>query len=85
MKPLVHDPNKKWDAESDQAKSDSFHPPEPSRRVKCQHCGKQFQSSEMFWGTKAEVRTYGPIWWCPTPKCDGAGYGFDIFDAETLQ
>ena len=19
-----------------------------------------------------------PLWWCPTPQCDGAGLGFDI-------
>ena len=26
--------------------------------------------------------TAAPLWWCPTPSCDGAGVGFDIQPVE---
>lgn len=74
----VLDPNSK------QARRDQFKPPETPVFVRCLHCGEQYMSDKMFFGTKAEIMTWkgAPLWFCPTEYCDGAGYGFDIKDVK---
>jgi hypothetical protein len=32
----------------------------------------------MVYGDKAGCSADTGIWWCPTPGCDGAGFGFDV-------
>jgi len=54
---------------------DPFQPPAGSRPVKCEYCGEIYESKEMFWDSECE------IWVCRNwPKCNGAGYGVDIYD-----
>ena len=76
---LEHDPAVAFDPSGEEARSDAMRPPDLAVQSKCLHCGKVFSSSSMIWGTKEGVRALGPIWWCPTPLCDGAGFGYDIF------
>lgn len=58
---------------------DGFAPPSNVRDVTCLHCGKTYRSDAM----RFEERRFPvKLWWCATPDCDGAGYNFDIFDAD---
>lgn len=60
--------------------SDPYQPPTPPERVKCLHCEKEYISDEMKWDG-----VHG-FWSCKYfPKCDGAGYGVDIFDVDFEQ
>ena len=49
---------------------------EPNKEVRCIHCGKQFKMLDMVF--EYRFGESEPLWWCPKPTCDGAGYGFDI-------
>lgn len=74
---------------------DSFAPPEVSVKVKCRHCGQVYQSSEMVLTYRpqfqhpmvmmlgSDVDVLEPLWWCKNFRCDGAGYGIDIFPATS--
>ena len=54
---------------------DPFGPPAGVVLVECLHCERRFRSSEM-------VQAEG-LWWCKHyPACDGAGFGFDIFEVH---
>lgn len=57
------------------AQRDQFRP-KGARQVKCNHCGQTYAENEAVWGKR---RGYGPLWWCKTPNCTGAGIGWDIF------
>jgi hypothetical protein len=62
---------------------DPFGPPETPIRVRCLHCGDVYMSDEM----KHEERKFSPgarLWYCRNPDCDGAGFGFDILDADAM-
>ena len=52
---------------------DPFGPPDENIRVICLHCGKEYDSKDMFHD--------GEFWRCGTPDCDGAGFGFDVYPA----
>ena len=67
------------------AKRDQFAPPADSIEIGCSHCGGVFQSRDMKYNKGNRYRTThgGPIWWCPNPKCDGAGIGFDLFPTDS--
>jgi len=56
------------------AMHDPFGPPSPPRLVRCLHCDQTYMSSLMQWRDGC--------WSCGTPGCGGAGYHFDIFDAD---
>jgi hypothetical protein len=62
---------------------DPFGPPEVSVEVECLHCGQQYDSYLIEWRieTDAEGKQHG-FWCCPTPDCDGKGFGFDIFPTD---
>lgn len=66
------------DPNSRRARTDTFAPPDPPRECECWHCGQRFMSSDMQWGRKEGMWSATPIWWCPTPLCSGAGFGFDV-------
>ena len=53
---------------------DPFRPPSSQVLVRCLHCDQVYPSSEMVY----EERFGQALWWCKTPGCSGAGYGFDI-------
>jgi hypothetical protein len=63
--------------------ADPFHPPEISIEVECIHCGKQYDSYLIEWreSTSPEGVLQG-FWCCPTPGCDGLGFGFDILPTD---
>ncbi len=55
---------------------DPFQPPW-SRSVRCDVCKQIYQSEEMWYDTPSE------LWVCRDwPKCRGAGYQIDIYDAK---
>ena len=62
-----------------EAREDPFGPPAVPVDVECLHCGERYSSGEM------ESRRWADgirRWSCPTPGCDGAGFGFDIHRVE---
>lgn len=61
-----------------EALDDPFGPPLERCKVVCIHCERHFMSSEMVY----ETRKGFTGWFCPSPKCDGAGYGMDIWDEK---
>jgi hypothetical protein len=68
-------------------RDDPFAPPQPPMRVCCLHCGNEFDSDEIVYRPRPNI--HGPIehgmtgdWCCPTPGCDGVGYGFDIVPSD---
>ena len=63
--------------------NDPFHPPEIPTEVSCLHCGKEYDSSLIQWRveTDADGKPHG-FWCCPTPGCDGMGFGFDILPTD---
>ena len=69
---MPHDPN-----------SDPFRPPEIPTEVGCLHCQQVYESYLIEWreqvGPDGEMRGF---WCCPTPGCDGAGFGFDILPTD---
>jgi|GEM_PF-5773174 len=65
---------KDYDELPPEALDDPFKPPIPPRLVWCLHCEQTYMSSLMKW--------VDGLWRCGMPGCDGAGYCFDIFDAD---
>lgn len=82
IKWLEHNPRRKWDRNSKRAKRDTFGPPAEAVEVYCLHCGLEYSSDDMIWGTKEGVHSLTPLWWCATPWCDGAGFGKDLFPVK---
>lgn len=69
---------------------DMMGPPDPPVPVHCWHCGMNYSSAKIAWGRKlgmcAGLNGDDPIWWCPTPRCDGGGFRHDIWpDADDYQ
>jgi hypothetical protein len=61
---------------SDDGSKDGMGPPKKPILVRCEHCGKEYMSDKM----KYEPRGLEySLWWCATKRCDGAGFGVDIF------
>jgi hypothetical protein len=60
--------------------ADPFHPPSISTLVECLHCGQQYESYLIEWRVQRgpEAGRDQGFWCCPTPGCDGRGFGFDI-------
>lgn len=59
--------------------ADPFAPdPESTKRVECLHCDQAYAENEMIYGVKPDLDPNEPYWWCPTPGCDGKGFGFDV-------
>jgi len=63
--------------------SDPFKPPAAPTEVHCLHCGKEYESYLIEWRieTGADGAPCG-FWCCPTPGCDGRGFGFDILPTD---
>jgi hypothetical protein len=65
------------------SQSDPFKPPETPVEVSCLHCGQEYDSYLIEWRveTSADGQPHG-FWCCPTPGCDGRGFGFDILPTD---
>jgi hypothetical protein len=63
--------------------SDPFKPPAIPTEVGCLHCGQEFESYLIEWRivTCADGSRHG-FWCCPTPGCDGRGFGFDLLPTD---
>lgn len=62
---------------------DPFGPPAIPTVVGCLHCHQEYDSYLIEWRieTDAAGRPHG-FWCCPTPGCDGRGFGFDILPTD---
>ena len=63
--------------------ADPFRPPEIPTEVHCLHCDEEYDSYRIEW--REEVGADGQLhgfWCCPTPGCDGKGFGFDILPTD---
>lgn len=73
----------------DDPHSDPFAPPEVPTEVCCLHCGQTYESWQIEWreltdldhSTDPDQKLAG-FWCCPTPGCDGMGFGFDILPTD---
>jgi hypothetical protein len=83
-------PNPQCDAPCPPPEFEMMAPPNPPIPVHCWHCGMNYSSAKIAWGRKlgmfAGLSGVEPIWWCPTPRCDGGGFRHDIWpDADDYQ
>ncbi|WP_428939843.1 hypothetical protein [Fontivita pretiosa] len=62
--------------------SDSFRPPDVPIQVFCLHCRRSYDSSLMHWVADRDYPS-GGYWACPTEGCDGKGFTFDIWPADS--
>jgi hypothetical protein len=62
---------------------DPFYPPAVPTLVGCLHCGEEYESYQIEWRIETDVegKEHG-FWCCPTPGCDGKGFGFDILPVD---
>jgi len=62
---------------------DPFKPPAVPTEVCCLHCGEEYDSYLIEWRveTSPDGSKHG-FWCCPTPGCDGRGFGFDILPTD---
>jgi hypothetical protein len=61
---------------------DPFAPPKTPCEVQCVHCGESYESWHIEWRDEPDAAVTGGAWCCPTPGCDGVGFGFDIFPVD---
>lgn len=63
--------------------TDCFKPPAIPTEVCCLHCGCEYESYLIEWRVEQSVdgKQHG-FWCCPTPGCDGRGFGFDILPTD---
>ncbi|MBN2578594.1 MAG: hypothetical protein JXB10_06340 [Pirellulales bacterium] len=63
--------------------ADPFKPPEIPIEVHCLHCDQEYDSYLIEWREciSADGTPQG-FWCCPTPGCDGIGFGFDILPTD---
>ena len=62
---------------------DPFRPPAVPVEVNCLHCNRDYESYLIEWREEVDAngRPSG-FWCCPTPGCDGIGFGFDILPTD---
>ena len=64
------------------AERDPFRPPTVPVMVHCLHCDQEYESYLIHWVDETTESDAPGFWWCPTPGCDGKGFGFDIFAVD---
>ena len=63
--------------------ADPFRPPAVPIEVHCLHCDRDYDSYLIEWREQAdEDGQLMGFWCCPTPGCDGLGFGFDILPTD---
>jgi len=68
--------------EASPAERDPFRPPTVPVIVHCLHCDQEYESYLIHWVEDAIESDVPGFWCCPTPGCDGKGFGFDIFPID---
>ncbi len=68
--------------EASPAERDPFRPPTVPVIVHCLHCDQEYESYLIHWVEDAIEFDSPGFWCCPTPGCDGKGFGFDIFPID---
>lgn len=63
-----------------EAWEDPFRPPEDPCRVRCLHCGMEYDSTKILWQASPDGAGF---WRCPTKDCGGSGFNFDIFPVDS--
>ncbi len=66
----------------DRRNSDPFRPPAVPVEVRCLHCGQEYESYLIHWEEFDLTDGRHGFWCCPTPGCDGKGFGFDILPTD---
>lgn len=64
------DPDTDWDR-----------PPDEPTPVRCERCGMEYSSADMVWWVDEDCPPDAfqmSGWMCPTPDCDGMGFGDDV-------
>ena len=64
------------------AERDPFRPPTVPVMVHCLHCDQEYESYLIHWVDDTTESDAPGFWCCPTPGCDGKGFGFDIFPVD---
>ncbi|HRK29586.1 MAG TPA: hypothetical protein PLD59_00805 [Tepidisphaeraceae bacterium] len=69
---------------NDHGHDDPFAPPKEPIACFCLHCGEEFDSWQMVFRPHSpdERCESSGDWCCPTPGCNGVGFGFDIFPTD---
>jgi hypothetical protein len=63
--------------------TDPFRPPDIPTEVACLHCGREYESYRIEWRVETgDDGTRHGYWCCPTPGCDGRGFGFDLLPTD---
>jgi hypothetical protein len=63
--------------------TDPFRPPAIPTEVGCLHCHRDYESYLIEWRVETTVDgSQRGFWCCPTPGCDGRGFGFDILPTD---
>ena len=62
--------------------TDPFRPPTIPTQVHCLHCGEEYESYLIEWVEATADDKVEGFWRCPTPDCDGRGFGFDILPTD---
>lgn len=62
--------------------ADPFRPPAIPTDVCCLHCQQEYPSYLIRWEQEEIDGKLEGFWCCPTPDCDGRGFGFDIFPTD---
>jgi hypothetical protein len=61
---------------------DCFKPPAIPTEVHCLHCNQEYESYLIHWVEKKCDGEIMGFWCCPTPGCDGKGFGFDLLPTD---
>ena len=62
--------------------ADPYGPPEIPTEVRCLHCDQEYQSYLIEWVERVVDGKALGLWCCPTPGCNGGGFGIDILPTD---
>ena len=63
--------------------NDFFKPPAIPTGVHCLHCNQEYESYLIHWVEEQRNGEVTGFWCCPTPGCNGKGFGFDILPTDS--
>jgi len=62
--------------------ADPYGPPAVPTEVRCLHCDREYQSYLIEWVERVVDGRVTGSWRCPTPGCNGGGFGIDILPTD---